>query len=259
MKIFEYSQIGEFHLNHNEDHSVICEIGKNKMLIAVMDGCTMGEESHFASSLIGKILRKISKVKYYQEFIEKSDEGLMEIQQEVLRKLFIDLREVKNYLDLERNELLSTLILGIVDFRLRESELIAIGDGLIMYNGEKEEYEQDNKPDYLGYHLNECFDDWYEKQKQKLSLSSLSDLSLSTDGIFSFKQFDPEKSDLIEEQAIIENLLQRRIEKDESNILKKEVIKIEKRYGYKPSDDLTIIRMIFDEQNDSKDVVIVNS
>ena len=46
---FEFTQIGEFHINHNEDFLVSHEIGKDKMMIAVMDGCTMGTESHFAS------------------------------------------------------------------------------------------------------------------------------------------------------------------------------------------------------------------
>ena len=53
----EFTQIGEFHINHNEDFLVSCEIGNDKMMIAVMDGCTMGTESYFASTLIGKLLR----------------------------------------------------------------------------------------------------------------------------------------------------------------------------------------------------------
>lgn len=246
MKIFEFSQIGEFHLNYNEDHFVVCEIGENKLLIGVMDGCTMGDESHFASNLIGKILRKISKEKYYQEFIEKSSKELIEIQKEVLRSLFLELVGIKNRLGLERNELLSTLILGICDKKNRRVEIITIGDGLIVHNGEMKEYEQDNRPDYLGYHLNEDFDDWYEAQNQKLSLENIEDLSICSDGIFSFKQFNIEKDILKDDGEIIERLLRKKIKGIEGNILKKEVMQLEKEYGLKPSDDLTIIRMIFE-------------
>ena len=66
---FEFTQIGEFHINHNEDFLVTHEIGKDKLMIAVMDGCTMGTESHFASTLIGKLLRQISKEIHYLSLI----------------------------------------------------------------------------------------------------------------------------------------------------------------------------------------------
>jgi len=70
MKIFELSQIGEFHTNHNEDSYTITEIEAHQFLIAVMDGCSMGKESHFASTLIAKLLRKIGKVISYKAFAE---------------------------------------------------------------------------------------------------------------------------------------------------------------------------------------------
>lgn len=70
MKKYELSKIGEFHTNHNEDSSTITEIGEDIILIAVLDGCTMGKESHFASTLLVKLLRKIGKEISYRKFIE---------------------------------------------------------------------------------------------------------------------------------------------------------------------------------------------
>jgi len=72
MKEYELSKIGEFHINHKEDSSAITEIGDNKILMAVMDGCSMGNEIHFSSTLIAKILRKVGKEISYREFAEKT-------------------------------------------------------------------------------------------------------------------------------------------------------------------------------------------
>lgn len=72
MKKYAISKIGEFHINHNEDSSAITEIGDDKIMIAVMDGCSMGKESHFASTLIAKLLRKIGKEISFRDFAEKT-------------------------------------------------------------------------------------------------------------------------------------------------------------------------------------------
>ena len=53
---------------------------------------------------------------------------------------------------------LSTLIIGIVDTTQSTAEFLTIGDGLICKDGELIEYEQDDKPDYLGYHLADDFE-----------------------------------------------------------------------------------------------------
>lgn len=244
MKKYELSIIGEFHINHNEDSSAITEIGEDKILIAVMDGCSMGKESHFASTLIAKLLRKIGKEISYKEFAERTKKEPEEYLQEILNQLFQELRQIKNQLHLEVEEILSTLILGILDKTKKEIELITIGDGLICYNGEIIEYEQDDKPDYLGYHLGEEFNNWFQDQSQKFSLKNIDNLSISTDGIFTFKNFDGKEYNEISEEEIIEYLLIDEKWANQGNMLNKKVSEIEDKYGLKPSDDLTIIRII---------------
>ena len=71
MKFYELSHIGEFHVNYNEDFMVSEEAGKSRKMIAVMDGCSSGTDSHFASTLIGKLLRKIAKQEAYREYAQK--------------------------------------------------------------------------------------------------------------------------------------------------------------------------------------------
>ena len=69
MKIYSALQIGEYHTNHCEDYLFIGEIGSDKILCAVMDGCTMATDSYFVSTLVGKLLRKIVKIKGYQKSV----------------------------------------------------------------------------------------------------------------------------------------------------------------------------------------------
>ena len=213
-------------------------------MIAVMDGCSMGTESHFASTLIAKILRKIAKELSFKAFIKKEEKSLSVYLKEIVKKLFEELRDIKNRLLLEREEVLSTLILGILNHKNREAELFTVGDGLICWNGLYTEYEQNDKPDYLGYHLNEDFEAWFNVQKQKLSLDNVQDLSISTDGIFTFKEFDNKAYPTILEEEIIELLMVDKKWCEQENMLPKKVRKIEQHFGLKPSDDLSILRII---------------
>ena len=41
-----------------------------------MDGCSSGSDSHFASTLIGKLLRKIAKQEAYLEFALKKPKDI---------------------------------------------------------------------------------------------------------------------------------------------------------------------------------------
>lgn len=245
MQKFQFTQIGTFHTNHNEDCLVTREIGDNKCLIAVMDGCSSAIDSHFAANLIAKCLRKIAKEEDYKEFATNIEKPILYLLKDVLSKLFKELNEFKQYLDLSREELLSTVVLGIIHTKNREAEIIVIGDGVICSNSNFYEFDHDNKPDYLGYHLDKDFDNWFELQNQKLSLKNINDLSISTDGIFTFMPFDNKKEyEFIDEKQILELLLIDQTNMENENMLHQKVFFIEKTNGLKPTDDLTIIRMI---------------
>lgn len=245
------STIGQFHINHNEDFLVTENINDDRLLIAVMDGCSMGKESHFASTLMGKLLRKIAKEISFKEFINNENKSPNEHLEEILMFLFKYLKELKNNLMLETEEILSTLIIGIFDKKHQQVELLTIGDGLICINENYYEYEQGDRPDYLGYHLNKEFEDWYNSQQQRLSFKGVNDLSISTDGIFTFKKFDDKEQESINDEALVNYLLIDQQWKDQATMLKKKLIEIENRFGLRTSDDLSIVRII-KEQNRKK-------
>ncbi len=109
------------------------------------------------------------------------------------------------------------------------------------------EYEQDNKPDYLGYHLEESFDEWFAAQHQRLSLKNIQDLSISTDGIFTFSLFDNHLYDAIEEKEWVDFLLRNRKWEENENMLHRKLVELENNFGLKPTDDLSIVRIIMEK------------
>ncbi len=235
--IYTLLHIGESHENFCEDFLISEELINDRLLLAVMDGCTMGKESSFASMLVGKILRKIIKER---SFLNLSEKALIEEQKEILKSLFEHLKESKNLLLLDKEEILTTLILMIVDVKKLEGEVIVIGDGCVSINGKITEFEQDNKPDYLGYHLGENYEEWFSKNTQRLDFYDFRDVSISTDGIWSFSnkisnqyKFEP-----------INYLLIDNSNGENKKMLANKLRRLTDELNNKPLDDLAIIRLI---------------
>ncbi len=120
--------------------------------------------------------------------------------------------------------------------------ILAIGDGLISVNGNITEFDHDNKPDYIGFHLTENFDGWFSSQTQKAYFDGVKDITIATDGILTFtkiaeaksaKQIDPVAC-MIEEKTNVEN----------EDMLQLKLKMLEHVYGLKPTDDLALIRIV---------------
>ncbi|MEM6299822.1 MAG: protein phosphatase 2C domain-containing protein [Bacteroidota bacterium] len=244
MEIYEFSKMGAFHTDHNEDALAIVEIDTNTFLLAVMDGCSMGKESHFASTLIAKLLRKIGKEVSYDAFSTTFNRSPSEYLDKVLKELFEELKHLKNTLFLETAELLSTLTLCVIDTEKRTASVIVVGDGLVCCNGKLYNFDQNNRPNYLGYHLRGSFDAWSKQETQRLELENIHDLSLSTDGILSFQNHDGKSYETITNEQIIHRILIDKTIKSKGNALKKSISEIEEQFGVQPGDDLTVIRFL---------------
>lgn len=243
MSIYELTQIGTFHENHCEDYVLSCPLSDNRFLLAVLDGCSMGEESYFASALLGKILRKIAKDLYYLDtYLPTSYPVMLDQLRFILQQLFDELVFLQNRLYLEPSHLLTTLLIAVVDSTDHKAEVGIFGDGVVIANGQVWEFDQNNRPDYLAYHLIKGFDSWWVQQEQRLSLCDLKDLSLSTDGIFSFRNFEAQA--YLDPAVAIQELL---IVMDNSNnerTLVKQLKRLQDREKVLPGDDLGIIRAI---------------
>ncbi|SHN11274.1 protein phosphatase 2C domain-containing protein [Chitinophaga sp. CF418] len=240
MKIYTTLQKGEYHLHHCEDYLFLDRINPHTIVCAVMDGCTMGTDSYFISTLTGKILRKIVKAKSYVDFYTPSSTSPAAQLKDIMLQLFNELNIFRNQLQLERNELLTTLLLFVADTKQGQGAILVVGDGVINVNGVITVFDQENKPDYLGYHLSEDFDTWYEKQ-QCIPVNALQDISLATDGITSFITLQPSSETIDPLNLLLIN--QGRSETDE--MLNMKLKSLEHEYGMRPGDDLAVVRLIF--------------
>jgi hypothetical protein len=208
-----------------------------------MDGCTMGIDSYFASALTGKLLRKIAKEKGYKELYKPgSQTGIEDYLKSIIKELFRELAIARNQLMLDQKELLTTLIILLIDKKENNGIVLVVGDGLVSINGMTTEFDQDNKPDYLGFHLGEDFETWYTLQKQKIAFNDIQDISIATDGIFMFR---PVKMvDTGETIDPIDFLINDKLNVENEDMLYLKLKRLEHRYGLKPTDDFAMIRLI---------------
>jgi hypothetical protein len=243
MRLYSALQIGEYHVNHCEDYLFFGEIGANKWLLAVMDGCTMAKDSYFASTLVGKLLRKIAKERLFAELYELEPVTDAETTVRfVLQNLVDDLNRTRNDIMLDRLELLTTLVISVVDVENKNGVVLALGDGLVCIDGKITEFDQDNKPDYLGYHLDKDFDYWYKMQQQKLHFDNFADFSMATDGVTSFTKIKDITNEGLADP--VNFLLSDCSGNETDEMLNLKLKKLEHVFGLKPTDDLAIVRMI---------------
>ncbi|WP_445721635.1 protein phosphatase 2C domain-containing protein [Flavobacterium sp.] len=244
MKIYTALQRGEYHENYCEDSLYYGKYGKDKMLFAVMDGCTTAMESHFSSTLISKIIKKICLEKGYKDFVAYSHKksSLETELKSIMSDLMQELKTIKNQLLLDTKELLTTLLLLLVDQTTNEGILLAIGDGFVNINGTITDLEQDNKPDYLGFHCNDDFESFYTSQKHIIRINTISDITIATDGIFTFESFSKNKTD--EDLNCIDYLTKNKAQEESNEMLTFKLKFIENQLGKKPTDDFAMIRII---------------
>lgn len=243
IKTFTTLNIGHFHINYCEDFWVTAPITGSQQLIAVLDGCTMGTESAFAAILFGKTLRSIGKELYYEDFLNPSEAPLSSKLKEIFRRLFSQLKSIRNQLSLDSHELLSTIVLGVVDEERRAAEFLTVGDGLICHDGNIVNYEQDDRPDYLGYHLSKDFNAWFDAQRQKLAIKDFHDLSICTDGIFSFRNFKQPGKQKSEAEIIDFLLINDQLSKH-NNCLERKIRIVQQEWQHEVTDDLAIVRIV---------------
>jgi len=208
-----------------------------------MDGCTMGADSYFASTLVGKLLRKVCKAKAYKELYHRGEVASAgENLKSIVKDLFAELVIAKNQLMLERNELLTTLILLVYNSNTQTGVVLVIGDGLVNINGTTMEFDQDNKPDYIGYHLSEDFETWYAMQKQIIHFNKLKDVTIATDGITTFTAIKHVKTGVAIDP--LDFLTNEATGSDNTEMLNMKLKALENIHGLKPTDDLGVVRVI---------------
>ncbi|WP_276481687.1 protein phosphatase 2C domain-containing protein [Paraflavitalea pollutisoli] len=243
MHIYTALQIGHLNSNRCEDFFLVDHLGARFVIGAVMDGCTMGTDSHFASTLTGKLLRKVLRQR--QELEHARPETQATSATILLRSVFIELMteltDMKNRLLLDNDELLTTLVLLVVDTQENNGMLVGVGDGYVVVNGTVTAYDHDNRSDYLGFHLADDAATWYDSLPQKMELSSIEDITIATHGLGSFTELTADAAPAIDPIAFLTIDQQG---KDHPDMPEKKLKTLEHQFGLKPGDDLALIRLI---------------
>ena len=115
------------------------------------------------------------------------------------------------------------------------------GDGLVVFNDTVKEIDQNNIPDYLAYHLDVRFDEWYENHTLSMEFTDIKDISISTDGFSKLRQNPLTKSEQIDP---VDYFLIQKPEGNEAEHLTNKYSKLVEGDKYIPFDDVAFIRLI---------------
>jgi len=189
MRTYTLLKRGTLHPDFCEDFLFHTEKIENFVISAVFDGCSGGDNSHFASSLWGKVLRTVCT----QEKIPLTYPTGNDLANEILFQSILKLKKIKQVGGFTSNDLLATVILLVYDKAKNSATIIACGDGCIAINGALLEIDQDNKPDYPAYFIDsiedkESFNKWLEQKNHIFNVKVVKDISISTDGLLTYTQ-----------------------------------------------------------------------
>lgn len=184
MQIYTLLNPGKYHPIHSEDYVFHYAPNQRWLVAAVMDGCSSGHESYFASTLYAKSLNKtcalLSDDNPPHPLPPHNIEQMVNL---ILRHLFEDIQKIKKQLSLDLTELLSTILLMVLDRQQKDALVVVSGDGIVACHGQLEIIDQNNVPDYLAYHLDQNFEYWYKNHVKSMKYEAVTDISVSTDGL----------------------------------------------------------------------------
>ena len=234
---------GEFHPVYCEDFLFHTALNDSIYLAAVMDGCSMGNHSHFASALVGKILNKIIREMGFQEFygemLPLDQIPLPKLGKMIVRRIHEEMRKLANQLHLDQLDLLTTINLSLVNHATNLAWAIVIGDGVIVADDKIIEIEQGNRPNYMAYHLAEDFDGWYAGEQNSFGFNDIQQLIICSDGVVSFEKMDKSKPD--PDQSVESYLLMNTEFEETQHPFDKRIEKLNESHGFIGTDDISII------------------
>lgn len=242
-------------IRKGSEHPVFCEdfLSTNDsgryFIGAVFDGCSGGNDSHFASSLFGKIFKQVlGEGAMSGNTIEDKSKDFM---RKFVRKMF----QSKVTLELLDHDMLATFMMIIYDKVHGECLTMTIGDGIICCDGEFTILENDrfkaadpvryrDMPNYIAYDIVDLgldpssFDVWFERYITITRHDNPKDISISTDGLLTFNtpvgEVDPLTFLLVDQNW-----------KNNKIMLSKKVNVLGSKFKTTHKDDISIIRLIF--------------
>lgn len=237
MIIDQHVALGAFHPVFCEDFCVHYNLGDHWTVLAVMDGCSGGRDSHFAATLLGKIIHKVSRQAPYwglqNPVLDLATVPIRVLGKHFMKTVFREFCQIKQQLYLEIEELASTCLLGLYHQKTKQAWINSSGDGVWIMNDQIHVLDQKDKPNYMIYHPLLAPEQWLEEQTNSFYAEEVCYLVLSTDGILSFPdvtEIDP-----------LHYLLVQQKQKEHWESLQKKCSILERDYQLQPNDDLGIV------------------
>jgi hypothetical protein len=240
MQIYQTVHRGYLHKEFCEDFCTTFVVQKHFFVGIVSDGCSSGKDSHFASALSVKLLRKI---------VCQTDFSLGNAMQitikNILNQFIQELKRVGEELQLDDLELLATVLLVFYDSQTKISYVLSLGDGVIVIDDTVHEIDHDNMPNYPIYHKHEdvanleqyFFAHYFE-------ITNAKNIAIATDGVMAFQ---PERREDSQMEINVANflLIDSSFAKN-NNMLQRKMNILRTQHNLIPSDDVAVVRFIFE-------------
>jgi hypothetical protein len=250
-------------LRKGVDHKVYCEDylysfqNDNWIIAATFDGCSDGIDSHFASSLSGKILKSIIQQSANSLTDSLSTEDVYNF---IIFNFLLTLEEMRLKLSLAGNELLSTMILLVYNKQSEVGKVIAMGDGIVVIDGEMTIIDQNNEPEYpityagkITGHFQDVIT-FLETHKNQWTFRGFKDVTISTDGHQQWKH----KTDINKKFQEAMDFFIYDTEMNNLEVMLARKYNILKLKGWENHDDLGMIRIINNEEKNTETEAIDN-
>lgn len=233
------------HPNWCEDNYFILE-DDNKIVGAVLDGCSSGSDTYWASKTFSYVFRALIKDWNNFQVFNISTSNWDNYANELFVDFSSKLKVISDTLSLDNSmELLSTIVFFVYHKENQKLYVKFLGDGAFFYksvDGEKTILvinDENNMPLYLGYYFDNPQSDFqkYLQTRVNYEINGVERFAISTDGIFSFNHNKLTPSEKKPIEFLIEDDYLSHLKSGLSrkfNILSKD--------GWVIEDDLTIIR-----------------
>ncbi len=180
---------GHEKLRCEDDYLV--EETENLIICGVFDGCSSGLDSHIASTIMKKIMMNVNGLEFVYKICQKDGkDNLKFICRDFIDEIYISLNKLKSqniFFLKEGEDLLSTVIILVLDKNNGKYFIQFLGDGVAYTDGEiTDVHNDDNSVLYLST-VNESLIDEYISKSKSLSGVINKTISISTDGIDTFK------------------------------------------------------------------------
>lgn len=211
---------------------------------AVFDGCSSGMDSHLASGLSGKLLRKV----FFQNPPETSHSLDVEAYGFALtQQFFYELVYFRNLLKLELFELLTTMLVLLYDRIHQRAFILVLGDGFYAIDGEVYEIDHNNQPNYPAYHFDRMREQRIEDLLREIGKVQIAeqpaDLSIATDGVDKFFPLPSLGGDPPELNTPHLFLAEPPETPEDRNMLPEKARVLKKNHGLAPYDDVAVVRL----------------